>query len=419
MRIVVIGSGLLGLVTAYFLNKAGAEVCVVDRQDSAGRETSFANGGMLHASQVSPWNSPGILWAALRMLGREDSALLIRSRALPRMLRWATAFVRQSNRELFAANIERNARLAQYSLKVMQEIRAIESLQYDYARRGTLSIFRTQRALDAAAEFSTQFAAGGMPFELLDRAGVLGVEPALGGIANEIVGGSYYPEDESGDAFKFCQGIYQACERNGVEFLFNTEVNSLVREGRGVAFADIGSRRLTADQFVLAAGSFTPLLAKTVGLRVPVQPVKGYSITAPMGAWQHPPIVPVIDEDMHAAVCPLGNRLRVAGTAEFAGYNSALTKSRVDNLFKLLFSVYPEYEPHQDVAMTERWTGLRPMTTTGVGLMGQTPLSNLYLNTGHGHLGWTMAAGAGKAVAAEVMQTERDFSLESYHLSAK
>jgi len=407
----------MGLVTAYFLVKSGAEVCVVDRQDSSGRETSFANGGMLHASQASPWNTPGILWSALRMVGREESALLIRKYALPRMLRWGVGFVRNSNPTRYAANIERNARLAQYSLSVMREIRTAETLNYDFSAGGTLTIYRTQHELDTASQFSNQFAVAGAPFEIVDSAGAVAYEPALRSISDRIVGASYYPQDESGDAFKFCQGLQRACERDGVEFHFDARVNKFVREGNVVVSADTDERRFRADKFVLAAGSFSPLLSRTAGLRVPVQPVKGYSITAPIGSWQDPPKVPVIDEHLHAAVCPLGDRLRVAGTAEFAGYNSVLTKSRIDNLFRLLVSVYPGYESHLDPTMTDRWTGLRPVTPTGVGFMGRTAISNLYVNTGHGHLGWTMAAGAGKAVAAEVLDTGSEFDLSDYHLA--
>ena len=416
MRVVIIGSGLMGLTTAYFLNRAGADVCVVERQDSAGRETSFANGGMLHASQANPWNAPGILWSAVRMFGREDSPLLIRKAALLRLLRWGTAFVRHSSPERYAQNIRRNATLAHYSLSVMRELRESEALSYDCSERGTLTIYRTQREVDAAAEYAERFAAAGLAFDTVDRQRACEIEPALSAIAGEISGATYYPADESGDAFKFCQQLQHICERGGVEFQFNTGVSKLVREGNAVASANTGTRRLRADAFVLTAGSYTPLLSRNVGLRVPVQPVKGYSITAPIGAWRGAPITPVIDEHLHAAVCPLGDRLRVAGTAEFAGYSQTLTKSRIDNLFHLLTSLYPDYEPHLDPAKTDRWTGLRPVAPDGVGIMGRTRIPNLFLNTGHGHLGWTMAAGAGKAVAAEVLGNGAEFDLEPYRL---
>lgn len=416
MRVVIIGSGLMGLTTAYFLSRAGAEVCVVDRQDSAGRETSFANGGMLHASQANPWNAPGILWAAMRMFGREDSPLLIRKATLLRLLRWGTAFVRHSNPERYARNIRRNADLAHYSLSVMRELRASETLDYDCSERGTLTIYRTQREVDAAVRYAERFAAAGLAFDTMDRERACEIEPALSAIASEISGATYYPADESGDSFKFCQQLRQICERAGVEFQFDTSVSKLMREGKLIASAHTGTRRLRADAFVLAAGSYTPLLSRGVGLRVPVQPVKGYSITAPIGTWAGAPRTPVIDEHLHAAVCPLGGRLRVAGTAEFAGYSRTLTKSRIDNLFRLLTSLYPDYESHLDPVTTDRWTGLRPMSPDGVGIMGRTRIPNLFLNTGHGHLGWTMAAGAGKAVAAEVLGGDADFDLEPYRL---
>lgn len=417
MRVVVIGSGLMGLVTAYYLRRHGAEVCVIDRQDSSGRETSFANGGMLHASQASPWNSPGILWTALTMIGREDSALLIRKHALPRMLRWGIGFIRNSNPERYAKNIERNTRLAKYSLMVMRQLRTAETLDYDFSARGSLTIYRTQRELDKAGEFSERYAIDGMSFQIIDGIEAVALEPALRPIVDKIVGATFSAEDESGDAFKFCRSLQAACKRDGVEFQFNARVTKLTRQGARVVSADTESRRVWADKFILAAGSYCPLLARTIGLRIPIQPVKGYSITAAMDGWNHAPMIPVIDEHLHTAVCPLGDRVRVAGTAEFAGYNSVLTKSRIDNLFRLLLSMYPAYEPYLNHATTDRWTGLRPMTPDGVGIMGRTAISNLYLNTGHGHLGWTMAAGAGKAVAAEVMDLEPEFELGDYRLA--
>jgi len=419
MRVVIVGSGLMGLVTAYFLRRDGADVCVVDRQDSAARETSFANGGMLHASQANPWNAPGIMWAALGMIGREDSPLLLRKTALPRLLRWGFSFVRQSSPERYAANIERNTRLANYSLSVMRELRAVEDLDYDFSGQGTLTIYRTQQEFDDAGRYAEQFSAGGVTFETLDRDGAVEIEPALKSIANDISGATYCPQDESGDAFKFCQHLQSVCQNNGVEFQFGVRATRLERDGDEITSVHTDSRRLRADAFVLSAGSFTPILTRTAGLRVPVQPVKGYSITAPVGEWAGPPRIPVIDEHLHAAVCPLGNRLRVAGTAEFAGYNQVLTKSRIDNLFQLLMALYPDYTPHLNEMVTDRWTGLRPVAPDGVGIMGRTRLKNLYLNTGHGHLGWTMAAGAGKAVAAEVSGVESEFDLADYRLGGR
>jgi D-amino-acid dehydrogenase len=416
MRVAVIGSGLMGLLTAYYLQQSGAEVLVIDRQDSSARETSFANGAMLHASQASPWNSPGILSTVLRSIGREDSAVLLRANAIPKMLGWGVSFLRNSKHERFLANLECNARLAQYSIQEMARLRAAEQLEYDFRARGTMTIYSSAEDLERASQFFDSFSNTSVDFELLDRERTVALESALNPISERIAGSIYYPQDESGDAFKFCLALQGICQRNGVEFSFDTRVTKLSRKGSSIEAVESGSKRFLADKYVLAAGSFTPLLSRTVGLHIPVQPVKGYSITAPVGTWRNPPSMPVIDDHFHAAVCPIGDRLRVAGTAEFAGYNHALTKSRIENLFKLLRSMYPEYERHENLAATDRWTGLRPMTPRGVGIMGKTPIKNLFVNTGHGHLGWTMAAGAGRAVADEVLGIEPTFDLSDYHL---
>ncbi|MFT5417799.1 MAG: D-amino-acid dehydrogenase [Gammaproteobacteria bacterium] len=418
MRVVVIGAGLMGLLTAYFLNKRGVEVTVIDRQDSSGRETSFANGAMLHASQASPWNAPGVLRKVLRSIGNEDSALLIRFRELPRLLRWGMEFVSNSDQQRYTRNLLRNARLAGYSLRVMQDLRNVEELNYDFAAQGTMTIYSGQRELDISASNHAANSSGDAPFEVLDSRGAAQLEPALSRIADRIVGAIYYPRDESGDAFKFCQCLQRICQSNGVKFGFGIRVTKLTRSGGEVTAVNTNSRQYSADKFVLAAGSYSTILSRSAGLRVPVRPVKGYSITTPIGTWTKPPTIPVIDDKFHAAVCPLGDRLRVAGTAEFAGFDTTLTGSRIDNLIRLLTSTYPDFEPHFDLSITDRWAGLRPMTSTGVPLLGRTSITNLYLNTGHGHLGWTMAAGSSLAVAQEIVDGQSEFDLDDYRLLA-
>ena len=416
MHVVVIGSGLMGLLTAYYLRASGAEVTVIDRQDSSGRETSFANGAMLHVSQASPWNSPGILSTLMRSIGREDSAVLVRANALPRMLGWGISFLHNSSQERFITNLRANARLAQFSIAEMSKLRAAEQVEYDFCARGTMTIYSSIQEVDRASAFFENFSSTDVEYEVIDSAHAIGLEPALRPIGERIVGAIYCPNDESGDAFKFCLGLQRVCERNGVEFNFGTRVTKLSRNGSSIDAVECPSKRIRADKFVLAAGSYTAGIARSVGVHVPVHPVKGYSITAPIGNWSDPPKMPIIDDHAHAAVCPIGDRLRVAGTAEFAGFNQSLTKSRIENLFKLLRSIYPEYQQHEDLSATDRWTGLRPMTPRGVGIMGKTTLNNLFINSGHGHLGWTMAAGAGRAVADEVMELETQFDLSGYRL---
>jgi len=418
MRIVVIGAGLLGLTTAWNLRQHGCEVTVLDRAEGPGRETSFANGGMLHASQANPWNEPGVLGHALRMLGREDAALLFRLRALPGMLGWGLRFLRNSKPVRYLRNFEKNAHLARYSLDQMAALREVIGTGYSYDARGTLKLFRTAAGVAAAAEMCRQLEDWGIAFDVVDGTGAVELEPALAPIVDKLAGGLYFPSDEAGDAHRFCELLAASCAEHGVSFHYRSPVKRLLRDGsRMLGVSTVAGEYFEADAFVLAAGSYSAPLARQLGLAVPVQPAKGYSITVPSGAWAGRPTMPVIDDFLHAAVCPLGDRLRVAGTAEFAGYDLRLTPSRIANLFKLLTQLYPSFQPHLDPAQAVPWTGLRPMSADGVGIMGRTSIPNVHLNTGHGPLGWTMAAGAGKLVADEVVGQPTALDLAAYRLA--
>jgi len=416
MRIVVVGAGLLGLTTAYFLRRHGLAVEVLDRRAGVGLETSFANGGMLHASQANPWNEPGVLTAALRMLGREDSALLVRLRALPALLRWGAAFVHQSNPVRYRRNFNKNARLASYSLAQMVELRSVLSSDYDFVKLGTMKLYRTFGEVSRATQLCNQLADWGVAYRILDPAGVVAIEPALGAIAARLAGGVYFPDDEAGDAYRFCELLGAHLRRTGVEFHFNTVVRALTLSGGRISGVETAQGHRRGDIVVAACGSYTPLLTKTAGVKVPVAPVKGYSVTIPMNGWLTPPKVPVIDDHLHAAVCPLGDRLRIAGTAEFTGYDLTLTPSRIENLFALVTQLYPGFTPYLDRANAVPWAGLRPMSSDGVGIMGCTHIPGLFLNTGHGPLGWTMAAGAGRLVADEIVGVRPELELAPYHL---
>lgn len=417
MRIIVVGAGLLGLTTAYFLRRHGAEVLVVERQAGPGLETSFANGGMLHASQANPWNEPGVLWQALRMLGREDAALLIRPRALPRMLGWAWTFVRNSSLPRYLTNVEKNARLADYSLTVLAEHLAALALPFERADRGTLKIYRSAAELDTAGRFAERCRAFDVRYQLMSAAEVVTLEPALAPIAGQLSGGIHFPDDVSGDAHRFCRALAERCVIDGVVFRFEAHAERVLTSGGVVSGVMIDGEMQRADGVVLAAASHSAALAASVGLRVPVQPVKGYSITVPMAHWQVQPQVPVIDEHYHAAVCPLGRQLRVAGTAEFAGFDTALTPSRIANLYSLIERIYPIEAASIDRRACAEWTGLRPMSPDGVGIMGRTRVAGLFLNTGHGHLGWTMAPGAGKLVADDIMLNAAEIARADYQLA--
>ncbi len=417
MRIIVVGAGLLGLTTAYFLRRHGAEVLVVERQLGPGLETSFANGGMLHASQANPWNEPGVLWQALRMLGREDAALLIRPRALPRMLGWAWSFVRNSSLPRYLANVEKNARLADYSLTVLAEHLAALQLPFERADRGTLKIYRSTEELDTASQFAERCRAFDVRYQVMTAREVVTLEPALAPIVAQLSGGIHFPDDVSGDAHRFCRALAERCAADGVQFRYETQVQRIVTSDGAVSGVSCDGELQRADAVVLAAASHSVALAASAGVRLPVQPVKGYSITVPMSHWQVQPRVPVIDEHYHAAVCPLGQQLRVAGTAEFAGFDTALTPSRIANLYDLIARIYPLEAAGIKRSACAEWTGLRPMSPDGVGIMGRTQVAGLFLNTGHGHLGWTMAPGAGKLVADDIMQHTTELARDDYQLA--
>jgi D-amino-acid dehydrogenase len=414
MKIVVVGSGLLGTTTAYFLSRHGHAVTVLDRADGPGMETSFANGGMLTPSQADPWNAPGVLWKALFGLGKEDAPLLLRLKALPSLGLWGLEFLRNSARGRYIRNALLNARLAGYTLGVLHALRSETDLRYDQSAHGTLKVFRERHSLDRSAGLAEVLSHHGVAYRLLDRAQVVEVEPALAPIREAILGGIHYPGDEAGDAHQFCRALSEASIERGVEFLFRTTVRSFQCRGNRLLAADTTAGPLQADAFVVAAGSYSPLLLKPLGIQLPIRPVKGYSITLPRGTWQDGPRIPVVDDALHAAITPLGDRLRVAGTAELTGYDDRITDSRVRNLFTLLGSVYPEYRPALGDSGDERWTGFRPMTPDGVPVLGRSCYENLYLNTGHGHLGWSMAAGSGKAVADLISGEAPEIDLSGY-----
>ena len=417
MPTVVIGAGLLGLTTAYCLRRHGVDVTVVDRQSGAGLETSFANGGMLHASQASPWNAPGVFWYALRTLGREDSALLIRPRALPGMLGWSWAFFRNAQPSKYYSSLEKNTRLADYSITVLNEHYAALNMEFDRDDRGTLKIYRTPQELDEAMDLAARCADWGVRYTALSPSEISTLEPSLQPIESALTGGVHFPDDVSGDAYKFCCELKQRCADDGVQFMLESPVSELLVSDGQMQGVVANGETLPADNCVIAAGSYSTQLAASAGVKIPVQPVKGYSITVPMSGWASKPLIPVIDDHFHAAVTPLGDRLRVAGTAEFAGFDKTLTPSRIDNLYALVRHVYPQGAERIDRDQSAHWTGLRPMSPDGVGVMGDTPVRGLFLNTGHGHLGWTMAPGAGKLVADRIATGQSEIDLADYSLA--
>ena len=399
MRIVIIGAGLLGASTAYFLTRAGHQVTVLERRDGAGMETSFANSGMVTPSQADPWNSPGTLKGLLARAGDDGSPFILNLSVLPSLLGWGLSFLRNSGPARFRASMERNAALANYSLATFRFIREQEEMHYDQIMRGTLKLYRDATAFTRAAEVSDVLHAAGVKHEVLNADGVTAREPALADIAADISGGVFYPDDEAGDAHKFCEQIAALSGRRGADYRFGTEVTEIRHNGSRISAVVTPGRVYTADACVLAAGSYSVRLARSVGLRLPIRPIKGYSVTLDRTGWEGGPTLPVIDDSRHVAISPLGERLRVAGMAEFAGYDTDIGADRIDRLLRTLDEIYPAFKTRRNPSTARYWAGLRPYCCDGSPIIGRAGFSNLYLNTGHGHLGWTMSAGSGRLLA--------------------
>jgi D-amino-acid dehydrogenase len=390
MKILVIGSGLIGTTSAYFLRQRGHEVTVIDRQEGPGLETSFANGALLTPSMPEPWNAPGCWRTLLSSLGRSDSPMQLRLRAVPALLGWGVGFLRNSRAAAFERNVLSNLRLALYSVEIMKSLRQHTRVEYGCSARGTLRIFRDHHSLDVAYAAAQRLASEGLRFKRLSKEDTVALEPGLLPVADQLTGALHYGTDETGDAHRFCNALARCARENGVEFLFRTEVQSLEMHAGRVAAAVTARGRFVADQYLVAAGSYTAPLLSRIGVHVPVKPAKGYSIT--FDGQRQCLSIPVIDDQLHAGVVPLEGAIRVVGTAEFAGYDLTLRPDRIRNLLSLLREVLPgeSFDP----ASGKPWCGLRPMCVDGVPIIGSTPIPNLLVNTGHGHLGWTMAAGS-------------------------
>lgn len=406
VRTLVIGGGVIGATTAYFLAEAGHEVTVVDRAAHLAGECSFANGGMLHASHTEPWNTPEAIGQFLRWIGREESPLLLRPGQIPNLLGWGLGFLRYSRATHHERNTRVNARLAVYSQEVMQDIREREEVAYDQQTAGILKIFRDGSELDAARHASELIRGTGVDFDVLDTEGVVALEPTLGDVRHELVGGVYYPRDESGDARIFSEELGRLAQRRGADIRLGETVQRLEGGRSGVTAVVTDRGTLTADRYVLAAGVDAPLLAKPLGVRLPIKPVKGYSATLNVAGLPGAPTMPIIDEGRKLVITRLGGRLRVAGTAEFAGYDYTVHRARVEAVLRQALLNLPTLAATVDVAQAEPWACLRPMTVDGPPLLGATPVPNLFLNAGAGHLGWTFAAGAARVVADIVCDRE-------------
>ena len=396
MRVVVLGGGVIGVTTAYYLARQGHEVVVLERQSGPGLETSFANAGQVSPGYSAPWAGPGVPLKAVKWLTMKHGPLVIKPQLDPRMWLWLVQMLRNCTAERYAVNKGRMVRLAEYSRDCLRELRAETGLHYDERALGTLQLFRTQKQLDASANDIAVLRDSGVPFELLDQAGCIAAEPALAAVRERFVGGLRLPGDETGDCFKFTQGLAKQAEALGVSFRYGVNIRQLMVSGGGVTGAVTDTGEIAADAVIVAMGSFSPFLVRPLGIDLPVYPVKGYSITVPITDPEGAPVSTVMDETYKVAITRLGARIRVGGTAELSGYKIGLSASRRATLEHSLTDLFPR---GGDVSRAEFWSGLRPMTPDGTPVIGATPVPNLYLNTGHGTLGWTMACGSGRLLA--------------------
>jgi D-amino-acid dehydrogenase len=393
MKVLVLGAGVVGVASAYYLARAGHDVTVIERREQAGLETSFANAGQVSPGYSAPWAAPGIPVKALKWLLMKHRPLVIWPMPDPAMWRWGISMLANCTQAAYARNKARMVRLAEYSRDSLRDLRLETGITYDDRQRGTLQLFRTQQQLDHIGADTVVLDRYHVPYEVLDAAGCVAAEPALAPVKGTLAGGLRLPHDETGDAHQFTQRLAAIAEGMGVVFRYGTTINALRVEGDAVTGVETGAGLLTADRIVLALGSYSPLLLRPHGIRLPVYPVKGYSITVPITDADASPVSTVMDETYKVAITRLGDRIRVGGTAELAGYSQTLRAPRRATLEKSVNDLFPR---GGDVAKASFWTGLRPMTPDGTPVIGPTKLKNLFLNTGHGTLGWTMACGSGR-----------------------
>ena len=419
MKVVVLGGGVIGVSTAWALLRQGADVTLVDRQADVAQETSFANAGQVSPGYSTPWAAPGIPLKALKWLFQTHAPLAIRPDGTTFQWRWMAAMLANCSAKRYAVNKERMMRLSEYSRDCLRAWRAETGIDYDARSQGTLQLFRSQAQLDAAARDVAVLQECGVPFELLDEAGVCLAEPALAKAQVPISGGLRLPNDETGDCHLFTRRLAERAKELGLKLRMSCSVQSLVREGdrvTGLQLRDaVGApgEELQADAVVLAAGSYSRDLLLPLGLDIPVYPVKGYSLTMPLRDASMAPQSTVLDETYKIALTRLGDRLRVGGMAELAGFDLRLDPRRRATLEKVTRELFPG----GDLLQAQFWTGLRPMTPDGTPLVGATPLNGLYLNTGHGTLGWTMACGSAQLLANVISGRQPAIRTEGFDMS--
>ncbi|KJY88096.1 amino acid dehydrogenase [Vibrio neptunius] len=403
MKVVVLGSGVVGLTSAWYLSQAGCQVTVIDRQPRAAEETSFANAGQISYGYSSPWAAPGVPLKAMKWLLEKHAPLKIKPNLSPELLHWASQMLKNCQLDRYRINKARMLAIANRSRECLAQLNQQYDLNYQGRTQGTLQIFRNHKQLEAIEKDITLLEESGTRYQLLDAKECLIQEPGLANIQGTLTGGLYLPDDETGDCYLFCQQLQAMAEHAGVEFLFNTEIQHLNIQDNQVTSVATLQGEIEADKFVVAMGSYSKKLLEQVGIDIPLYPVKGYSLTLPVINHDFAPQSTIMDETYKVAVTRFENRIRVAGTAELAGFDPALPDKRLATLNHVVSNLFPQ---GTDLTQAEYWTGFRPMTPDGTPIIGATKIANLFTNTGHGTLGWTMACGSADILTGVITRAD-------------
>jgi len=408
MRVIVLGSGVIGVASAYYLAQQGAEVTVLDRQSGPAEETSFGNAGQISPGYSTPWAAPGIPFKAVKWMFQHHAPLAINLDGSMWQLQWMAQMLKNCNPQSYAVNKERMMRVAEYSRDCLRELRKDTGINYENRAKGTLQLFRKEAQMEAVQRDISVLQECGVSYELLNGNELGRVEPALANAQDKLVGGLHLPNDETGDCYLFTNALAQIAKELGVNFQFNQNVEKLIVEGDEINGVQVNGKVLTADRYVLAFGSYSRDFLKPLDLQLPVYPVKGYSLTIPIVDPAFAPQSTVLDETYKIAITRFDQRIRVGGMAELSGFNLGLNEDRRATLQMVTQDLFPG----GDMAQASFWTGLRPMTPDSTPIIGATRFKNLFLNTGHGTLGWTMACGSGKLISDIVLNHKTDISTD-------
>ena len=412
MRVIVLGSGVIGVTSAYYLAQQGAEVTVLDRQTGPAEETSFGNAGQISPGYSTPWAAPGIPFKAVKWMFQHHAPLAINIDGSMWQLQWMAQMLKNCSADRYAINKERMVRVAEYSRDCLKKLREDIGISYENRSKGTLQVFRNEAQLEAVQRDIEVLKETGVAFELLDSEGLTRVEPALAQAQDKLVGGLHLPNDETGDCYIFTNSLADKAKEIGVKFQFNSNVEKLIVEGDEIKGVLVNGEVLTADKYVLAFGSYSRNFLKPLDLDLPVYPVKGYSLTVPIIDSAFAPQSTVLDETYKIAITRFDERMRVGGMAELSGFNLNLNEDRRGTLEMVTRDLFPG----GDLENASFWTGLRPMTPDSTPIIGATRFKNLFLNTGHGTLGWTMACGSGKLMSDLVLNKTPEISTEGLSL---